>query len=67
MEERTQMRGIPCRPNVDWQEPITHAFRAIDKAKKLSMFLDPFDEITLNLYNELVEEIENLYHSFYMR
>jgi hypothetical protein len=50
----------------DWQDPIVHANRARNTAKKLSMFIDPFDEVAVGLYTELVEEIENLYHSFYM-
>ena len=74
MEEGTQMRGIPVNDNVDWQDPLVHAFRALDSLQAVEDETESYlDSVGKGIpgyleeaWDKLEKEIENLYHSFYM-
>ena len=76
MKEKSQvMRGIRCNENVIWEDPVDHAFRAVDALAEVKKLVKQrleedagywIDEDLEAVFRQAEWEIENLYHSFYM-
>lgn len=75
MEEGTQVKKVIPINHTDWQDPELHAHRALDALQKLEdetyRYTDSIGhgvpEYLEKAWSEVREEIENLYHSFYVR